>query len=85
MPCRATTQNKEVKSMTSITKNEKLTIWQKIFAREVTISGECGGRELSPHKSVQYSRQTSGNNQCQHDNGGRQRKLKIGTHQFFSF
>jgi hypothetical protein len=48
MPCRTATQNKEVKSMTPITKNEKLTIWQKIFAREVTISGECGGRELSP-------------------------------------
>ncbi|PUB53879.1 hypothetical protein AC520_0152 [Enterobacter sp. OLF] len=32
MPCHVVTQNKEAESMTSITKNEKLTKWQKIFA-----------------------------------------------------
>ena len=34
--------------MTSITKFEKLTFWQKIFAGEVTIEGQWGGRGLSP-------------------------------------
>jgi hypothetical protein len=36
-PCRYATQNNEGESMTPITKNEKLTIMQKIFAVWVTI------------------------------------------------
>jgi hypothetical protein len=48
MPCRTATQNKEVKSMTPITKNEKLTIWQKIFAGEVTIGGNPEGEGSPP-------------------------------------
>jgi hypothetical protein len=85
MPCHVVTQNKEAESMTSITKNEKLTKWQKIFALGVTI--EVSGREkaLPPRKSVQRGRQTRRDNQSQHNHGGEQRKLQIGTHQFFSF
>jgi len=49
MPCQVATQNKEVKSMTSITNNEKLTFWQKIFAGGVTIkAGLEGERIFSP-------------------------------------
>jgi len=85
MPCHVVTQNKEAESMTSITKNEKLTKWQKIFAREVTIGSIGREKALPPRKSVQRSRQTGRDNQSQHNNGGEQRKLQIGTHQFFSF
>jgi hypothetical protein len=85
MPCHVVTQNKEAESMTSITKNEKLTKWQKIFAREVTIGAFGREKALPPRKSMQRSRQASRHNQRQHNNGGEQRKLQIGTHQFFSF
>jgi len=85
MPCHFATQNKEAKSMTSITKNEKLTFWQKIFAGGVTIGENRRENTLPPFESVQNSRQTRGNNQSQHDDGGGQRKLKIGIHQLFSF
>jgi hypothetical protein len=71
--------------MTPITKNEKLTIWQKIFAGRVTISAGTRESGTLPHQSVQCRSQTAGNNQTQNNNGGNQRKLKIGTHQFFSF
>jgi hypothetical protein len=85
MPCHVVTQNKEAESMTSITKNEKLTNWQKIFAAGVTIRKTERERALPPFKSVQCSRQTRRNNQSQYNNGGHQRKLQIVAHQFFSF
>jgi len=47
-PCRQATQNNEGESMTPITKNEKLTIWQKIFAGRVTFSGRNEGELTSP-------------------------------------
>jgi hypothetical protein len=85
MPCHVVTQNKEAQSMTSITKNEKLTKWQKIFAVDVTIRRSRRERALPARKSVQRRRQACGNNQRQHNKGGEQRKLQIGTHQFSSF
>jgi hypothetical protein len=48
LPCHYATQDKEAESMTPITKNEKLTIWQKIFAEEVTIKEGNEEGEGSP-------------------------------------
>ncbi|GJL41686.1 hypothetical protein TUM17577_28950 [Enterobacter asburiae] len=57
----------------------------KNFCLRSNNPGNWEEKALPPRKSVQRSRQTRRDNQSQHNNGGEQRKLQIGTHQFFSF
>ncbi len=57
----------------------------KDFCRRCNNLASRRERALPARKSVQRRRQACGNNQRQHNKGGEQRKLQIGTHQFFSF